>query len=93
VTRKKAADSVVLTADAVRALEKARYAIDVALARKPALSCGAYVCNFCGKESREVECLIAGPQVYICSECIEVAVECVAENKQRKLGHGKGAEP
>jgi ATP-dependent Clp protease ATP-binding subunit ClpX len=28
-------------------------------------------CSFCGKGKSEVECLIQGPSVYICNECIE----------------------
>ena len=27
-------------------------------------------CSFCGKEQRMVERLVAGPNVYICNECI-----------------------
>ena len=28
-------------------------------------------CSFCGKSQNEVERIIAGPNVYICNECIE----------------------
>ena len=28
------------------------------------------VCSFCGKSQDEVDRIIAGPGVYICSECI-----------------------
>ena len=29
-------------------------------------------CSFCGKTEREVSRLIAGPGVYICSDCIDL---------------------
>ncbi|SHO53329.1 ATP-dependent Clp protease ATP-binding subunit ClpX [Desulfopila aestuarii] len=36
-------------------------------------------CSFCGKSQDEVEKLIAGPDVYICNECIELCNEIVHE--------------
>jgi ATP-dependent Clp protease ATP-binding subunit ClpX len=36
-------------------------------------------CSFCGKNQSEVEKLIAGPDVYICDECIELCNEIVRE--------------
>lgn len=36
-------------------------------------------CSFCGKNQDEVEKLIAGPDVYICDECIELCNEIVLE--------------
>jgi ATP-dependent Clp protease ATP-binding subunit ClpX len=36
-------------------------------------------CSFCGKDQDEVEKLIAGPDVYICDECIELCNEIVLE--------------
>ena len=36
-------------------------------------------CSFCGKSQREVKKLIAGPNVYICDECIELCNEIIAE--------------
>lgn len=35
------------------------------------------VCSFCGKSEREVEKLVAGPDVYICDECVDVANEII----------------
>lgn len=32
-----------------------------------------YCCSFCGKSSKEVEKLVAGPGVYICNRCNEIA--------------------
>ena len=37
-------------------------------------------CNFCGKHREEVEKLIAGPNVYICDECIKLSYEIVKED-------------
>ena len=36
-------------------------------------------CSFCGKEQGEVTKLIAGPQVYICDECIDLCNEIVKD--------------
>ncbi len=37
------------------------------------------VCSFCGKDQEEVGKLIAGPDVFICDECIELCNEIVQE--------------
>ena len=34
-------------------------------------------CSFCGKQRSEVRKLIAGPNVYICNECVELCREIV----------------
>jgi hypothetical protein len=31
-------------------------------------------CSFCGKSKDEVACLVAGPHVFICEECIGACV-------------------
>ena len=36
-------------------------------------------CSFCGKNQDQVRRLIAGPQVYICDECIELCSEIIEE--------------
>ena len=36
-------------------------------------------CNFCGKSQKQVKKLIAGPNVYICDECIELCNDIIAE--------------
>lgn len=46
-------------------------------------------CSFCGKNQEEVEKLIAGPDVYICDECIELCNEIVNEEGS---GEGEGNE-
>jgi ATP-dependent Clp protease ATP-binding subunit ClpX len=37
-------------------------------------------CSFCGKLQRQVKKLIAGPSVYICDDCVELAVEIIRED-------------
>lgn len=36
-------------------------------------------CSFCGKSQKQVKKLIAGPDVYICNECISGAHAVIAE--------------
>lgn len=36
-------------------------------------------CSFCGKSQKQVQQLIAGPQIYICDECIGLCNEIIAE--------------
>ena len=38
------------------------------------------VCSFCGKSQDDVDRIIAGPGVYICSECIRVCSSIVEED-------------
>lgn len=42
-------------------------------------------CSFCGKSQKQVQQLIAGPQIYICDECValcnEIIEERLAENQ------------
>jgi len=38
-------------------------------------------CSFCGKNQEEVEKLIAGPDVFICDECIELCNEIVIDKE------------
>ena len=37
-------------------------------------------CSFCGKSRDNVDKLIAGPQVYICNECVELSYQIVVED-------------
>jgi ATP-dependent Clp protease ATP-binding subunit ClpX len=41
-------------------------------------------CSFCHKPQREVDKIIAGPNVYICSECIRLCLDISRENSQPK---------
>ncbi len=47
-------------------------------------------CSFCGKNQDEVEKLIAGPDVYICDECIELCNEIVLEEDDADQIDGDG---
>lgn len=38
-----------------------------------------YYCNFCGKSTKEVTAMIAGPTTFICDECIELCTSMFAE--------------
>ena len=57
-------------------------------------------CSFCGKTQDQVKKLIAGPEVYICDECVELCNEILDEeffeNKEKegssKEKGGKSAE-
>ena len=42
-------------------------------------------CSFCGKRHDEVNKLIAGPEVNICDECVNLCSEIVAEDRAK--GH------
>lgn len=41
-------------------------------------------CSFCGKSQREVKKLIAGPNVYICDECIDLCNDIIAEEMEKE---------
>jgi len=41
-------------------------------------------CSFCGKRHDEVNKLIAGPDVNICDECVNLCAEIVAEDRAKK---------
>lgn len=40
-------------------------------------------CSFCSKSSNEVDILIAGPDVYICNECVELCYNVIHKKKQK----------
>ncbi|MDP6366685.1 MAG: ATP-dependent Clp protease ATP-binding subunit ClpX [Nitrospinota bacterium] len=52
-------------------------------------------CSFCGKSQEEVRKLIAGPQVYVCDECVELCNEIMTEewNEERKREAKKLLKP
>ncbi len=43
-----------------------------------------YVCSFCGKNSNQVECIVTGPDVYICNECVKSASDIIKEDYVRR---------
>lgn len=40
-------------------------------------------CSFCGNSQDEVATLVAGPNVYICDECIELCNDIVKEMNEK----------
>ena len=42
-------------------------------------------CSFCGKSQHEVKKLIAGPNVFICNECVELCVDIIREEDKTQL--------
>ena len=45
-------------------------------------------CSFCGKGQEQVRRLIAGPNAYICDECIELCSEIIEEELEELLNSG-----
>lgn len=45
-----------------------------------------YHCSFCGKSGDEVNKIIAGPDVFICDECVELCSQIIEEEMQH-IGH------
>lgn len=47
-------------------------------------------CSFCGKSQHEVRKLIAGPNVFICNECVELCMDIIREEDKSQLVRGEG---
>ena len=39
-------------------------------------------CSFCGKRANEVKQLIAGPNIFICDECVDVCIEILGADSR-----------
>ena len=56
-------------------------------------------CSFCGKPQGQVRRLIAGPNVYICDECVQLCREIIEEgieadeNEKYEAGEGRLPKP
>ena len=51
-------------------------------------------CSFCHKPQREVDKIVAGPNVYICSECIRLCLDIIREKTSAKpVACGSGGVP
>jgi len=49
-------------------------------------------CSFCGKGKEEAENLIAGPSVYICSDCVFLCHDIIiAERKKMRIHLTRGS--
>jgi ATP-dependent Clp protease ATP-binding subunit ClpX len=54
---------------------------------------GMLYCSFCGKSQNEVKKLIAGPNAYICDECVELCRSIIQEDMQKGEGTLSGRMP
>src|SRR4051812_29497362 len=50
-------------------------------------------CSFCGKSQHEVRKLIAGPNVFICNECVELCMGIIREEDKTSIVRGGGSVP
>ncbi len=50
-------------------------------------------CSFCGKSQHEVRKLIAGPNVYICDECVELCNDIIREELEDASEPGRDKLP
>ena len=59
---------------------------------------GLLVCTFCGKDQKQVKKLIAGPSIYICDHCVDLAMVVISDGQPvttqiAELTAGPGDEP
>lgn len=47
-------------------------------------------CSFCGQSSKEVDSIIAGPNVYICNHCVMSSVDILRSNSAAFTAGGEG---
>lgn len=52
----------------------------------------AVTCSFCGKPAEQVEKMIAGAGVHICSDCVSMCYRIIEEDKSRSLQEKQAAE-
>ena len=45
-------------------------------------------CSFCGKTQEQVDRIIAGPNVYICNECIEACADIIFDDEEEAENTG-----
>jgi ATP-dependent Clp protease ATP-binding subunit ClpX len=50
-------------------------------------------CSFCGKSQQEVRKLIAGPTVFICSECVGLCMDIIGEDNKPSLKKSSDSTP
>jgi ATP-dependent Clp protease ATP-binding subunit ClpX len=50
-------------------------------------------CSFCNKSQREVRKLIAGPNVYICDECVDICLDIIAEDRAKEARESRRQLP
>jgi len=53
--------------------------------KKELVGSAPYICSFCAKNQDEVKKLIAGPEVFICDECVRLCLEIVEEDEEKEV--------
>jgi hypothetical protein len=53
---------------------------------------GLFRCSFCNKSQRDVKKLIAGPEAYICDECVDICNDIIAEDRVLEVGAQAGPD-
>ncbi len=51
------------------------------------------ICSFCGKNSNQVDSIVAGPDVYICNECVKNASEIIRQDLSNRVQNMRGKIP
>ena len=46
-------------------------------------------CSFCGKSQDQVRRIVAGPNAYICNECVLLCQEIVSDDVESVGAHGE----
>ena len=46
-------------------------------------------CSFCGKSEAEVKKLVAGPNVFICDQCVTVASQIMQDHNEDQPPHAE----
>ncbi len=60
---------------------------------KSAMPTEGVKCSFCGKQQDEVRRIIAGPNVYICDECVDLCSEIIEQECAAEEGRGEAPPP
>lgn len=50
-------------------------------------------CSFCGKTQSQVAKLVAGPDAYICNECVQLCVDIIEEETGEPMNGQSSPEP
>lgn len=48
----------------------------------------AFICSFCGSSGKERAIIIAGPDVNICDDCVQLASDCVDDAREQHRKNG-----
>ncbi|MCI0513553.1 ATP-dependent Clp protease ATP-binding subunit ClpX [candidate division KSB1 bacterium] len=54
---------------------------------------GLIICSFCGKNSNQVDSIVAGPDVFICNECVKNANEVIRQDLNNRFQHLRSEIP